>query len=626
MAMTVSELVLKIRSEGLEKLLGIGDAARVADQSVKGAELSLEKLERQLSVTAKATALAERAGREYEQRIRSIDAAVQRGAYSEAEATRLRESAVVKLTAARERSVRTAEAEQRAHDNMLAEIKGYETAIPGATRSFGNFRGALAGVGYQIQDAAVQLQMGTNAFTVIAQQGSQMASAFGPAGVAIGTVAALAGTAAGVLFNLGGETEDAASAASLMGRAYADLGDDVTSLTAKFEHLNAVQRNLEEINVLSAVKAGRTELGTTVDALGEAIRDSLPSDIFGGLGISEKLKPVTAALKAIKDETIPVDQGLVNVEIALRRTGLSAGFVETATMAAAGAVGEAGHEVERLEAVMAVLNGTATAAQRDLLNFAVATKTVAEMTREATSELRDGYESAIKSALPERAASLELESRRVDVMAALEGGVIGFGEAQRALSAIELEHGETIDRINNSLSAQDKAYRTTSDSLDRQIEAVQGRIDAISMGTAVQREANDAARIANELARAHVEVGTEEATMIAAKVEELSRLERQETEGNILTTARERLSLVERQVAAVRSGLRDHDGLLGRIRAETEAVRKFGDATSDGAREWLAINDAIAEGESELKRVTPVEEFPEGVADELNTMIEEAFS
>ena len=51
----------------------------------------------------------------------------------------------------------------------------------------------FANVGMQIQDVAVQMQMGTSAATIFAQQGSQIASGFGPAGVAIGATVAVVG-------------------------------------------------------------------------------------------------------------------------------------------------------------------------------------------------------------------------------------------------------------------------------------------------------------------------------------------------------------------------------------------------------------------------------------------------
>lgn len=61
-------------------------------------------------------------------------------------------------------------------------------------------RGGAGQVGHQIQDIAVQLQMGTNAMIVFGQQGSQIASLFGPQGAMIGAVLAV-GAAISVAFS-----------------------------------------------------------------------------------------------------------------------------------------------------------------------------------------------------------------------------------------------------------------------------------------------------------------------------------------------------------------------------------------------------------------------------------------
>ena len=60
-------------------------------------------------------------------------------------------------------------------------------------------RGGAGQLGHQIQDIAVQLQMGTNALIVFGQQGSQIASLMGPQGALIGAVLAV-GAAIGVGF------------------------------------------------------------------------------------------------------------------------------------------------------------------------------------------------------------------------------------------------------------------------------------------------------------------------------------------------------------------------------------------------------------------------------------------
>jgi hypothetical protein len=57
----------------------------------------------------------------------------------------------------------------------------------------GGSRLAMGNVGMQVQDIAVQAQMGTSALTIMAQQGSQLASIFGPTGMIVGGAVAVGG-------------------------------------------------------------------------------------------------------------------------------------------------------------------------------------------------------------------------------------------------------------------------------------------------------------------------------------------------------------------------------------------------------------------------------------------------
>ena len=56
-------------------------------------------------------------------------------------------------------------------------------------------------LGWQLQDVAVQAQMGTSAFVILSQQGSQLAAAFGPTGALVGATIAVIGALAGVAYS-----------------------------------------------------------------------------------------------------------------------------------------------------------------------------------------------------------------------------------------------------------------------------------------------------------------------------------------------------------------------------------------------------------------------------------------
>lgn len=76
-------------------------------------------------------------------------------------------------------------------------------ALSGSLRMI---RGGFGQVGHQIQDVAVQAQMGTDAFIILGQQGSQVASLFGPGGAMLG---ALLAVGAAIKVGLTSEVADA---------------------------------------------------------------------------------------------------------------------------------------------------------------------------------------------------------------------------------------------------------------------------------------------------------------------------------------------------------------------------------------------------------------------------------
>jgi len=144
----------------------------------------------------------------------------------------------------------------------------------GANGSMRNFRGVMQNAGWQLQDTVVQLQMGTSAFMVLSQQGSQFASAFGPTGVVVGAVIAVAGVVGGTLFT------------SLM-----------NSKTA-MEKLDEATKDYEKY--LSVTTEGVIELS---DAFKQLARYSeIAGDEMLELSRLKALEAQSQALKAIKDE------------------------------------------------------------------------------------------------------------------------------------------------------------------------------------------------------------------------------------------------------------------------------------------------------------------------------------
>tara|TARA_R110002049_G_scaffold81910_3_gene208310 strand:+ start:3838 stop:6774 length:2937 start_codon:yes stop_codon:yes gene_type:complete len=96
-------------------------------------------------------------------------------------------------------------------DQAAALVTAYQAQRKAATKTQGSMRGLRGqaqNLGWQMQDVAVQAQMGTNALVILGQQGSQLASGFGPMGALVGAGIAVGAAALGVFSKSMGSTSD----------------------------------------------------------------------------------------------------------------------------------------------------------------------------------------------------------------------------------------------------------------------------------------------------------------------------------------------------------------------------------------------------------------------------------
>lgn len=81
------------------------------------------------------------------------------------------------------------------HKQVTGRVKDNVVQIGSLTRSFKAQKGAAQGVAFQLQDLAVQMQMGTNASRALSQQLPQMLGYFGAGGAILGLFASLGAAA-----------------------------------------------------------------------------------------------------------------------------------------------------------------------------------------------------------------------------------------------------------------------------------------------------------------------------------------------------------------------------------------------------------------------------------------------
>ena len=155
-------------------------------------------------------------------------------------------------------------------------------------------RGGMGQLGHQVQDVAVQLQMGQNALLIFGQQGSQVASLFGQNGALIGAVLAV-GAALGTyfmpkMFSSKDALEELKKTAEETAKILdIDFVNSTVNLAAQFSKLS------EESETLANAKI-RLALVNSVEAATAAL-DGM-RDAASGLMLSDTMK----AAKNISDE------------------------------------------------------------------------------------------------------------------------------------------------------------------------------------------------------------------------------------------------------------------------------------------------------------------------------------
>lgn len=87
----------------------------------------------------------------------------------------------------------------------------------------GKLQGKFQQVGYQVQDFATQVAMGTSAVTAFGQQAPQLLGAFGPAGAVAGAFISLGALAYGVFSKMGGNVQSATDKLEAMKEAVDEI-------------------------------------------------------------------------------------------------------------------------------------------------------------------------------------------------------------------------------------------------------------------------------------------------------------------------------------------------------------------------------------------------------------------
>lgn len=171
-----------------------------------------------------------------------------------------------------------ASARKQEQEAERAARKMQESAAQAARSAQNQSRGVMQNLGWQAQDAIIQLQMGTAAATVFSQQGSQLASAWNPM---LGLFVAVAGVVGGALYSSFSSasdiSEELAEKIRELNKEYTTLGESQRKFLVDEEIKKQKQLREEaekyrkEIEDLNAELSRRITRGTSGQMNGQSL-------------------------------------------------------------------------------------------------------------------------------------------------------------------------------------------------------------------------------------------------------------------------------------------------------------------------------------------------------------------
>ncbi|EPK4609791.1 phage tail tape measure protein [Citrobacter freundii] len=170
---------------------------------------------------------------------------------------------------------------------LTGRLYDMKTGVENGAKGTGSWKSSMQQAGYQVQDFIIQVQGGQSALVAFAQQGSQLAGAFGPGGAIVGSIIALSSVLAGVLItslNGGKNAMDALKdAAEAMDKVINVSINGVAALSDKYAYL--AKTNAEVATLMR--NQALLEYNEAINKIPKAISDASSSLLsFGDKALS----------------------------------------------------------------------------------------------------------------------------------------------------------------------------------------------------------------------------------------------------------------------------------------------------------------------------------------------------
>lgn len=509
-----------------------------------------------------------------------------------------KETAILEITAVD----KTQAAVNSASAGLNKVTKASQAARSEADQAARQMRAGFQQAGFQLQDIAVQYQMGTSPFVIFAQQGGQLASIFGAGGAVAGAFISIAGvlgmTLAPALFKGTSALEGMQKAGEEVDKLFKELDDNTLILSDSFlkmaEASSAaamIELRRQRREISAAMEEAQSEMADGIGGMLERIErearaaaiDPLTYATLVGIGQApaivgkgfEELYGVTEANIARLRELGKQAAGGSIDDIQAFTAALSAIQEDPGTKAAFNEIAES---ISGL--LVAVVNGEAQVAQlnaamADLDGFISSTRTESDKSTESVQKMID--------ALQKQALTYDMSSTQIAVY---EGILAGANKEQLTTIqqlAAELEGREAILEMQKTEDAAQKDFYKRQEDALKVLE--KERTSTLTGTDKIASEYDERIRIVTEALSELQMLETSHADIIV----DLNRMKSEAIAKALQEEDMARLESTQTQVSAMQGLASGIESML----AEGSAAQKAAFLVSQG----LAFADAIINAE-----------------------------
>jgi len=382
-------------------------------------------------------------------------------------------------------------------------------------------RGGFGQLGHQVQDIAVQLQMGQNAMLVFGQQGSQIASLFGQNGALIGAllaVGAAVGTSlAPALFKTRDHLEELEEVAQRVAKVMAlDFVTGTGTLTDEIIELGQVSEDLARRKLKGGLEAAILSVTVAQEGLLEKI-DEFDTRTHAGFVVPQSLGELKTEFGITTDSAeqliaaaVAVGEGVDGAVPAFDSLLQSIQHSENATTEQKQALLDARTAIDELTEAE-ILNERQIAALTALqANF--------------SEELKSGTEGAKELAQSQK----EIQQTVDGLVSSLQNEIIALEVSEDAAQRLKLANEglstsdiDMVMALRNRIKEQQKANAETEEAAQAEIDAANSRQNFVD-GVVAQAEALGKSNI--ELLEANILTGQLDDTQQTAFANAIERM------------------------------------------------------------------------------------------------------